>query len=323
MNWYLKKEFFDPFEGITDVVIHYSFSPLGTPANWAANADSRSMPAGQPLRTGVGEVAKYGPAAPRTPQVTHPRLRKKVISMPVELQDPRTGVWSTDYNLHYFYEIIVGWQRHFTPFVTEEIRLREIVLVDALGILGGACTNWSVYDWDAPQFSPMEDPRVIAYFGEDHPLRQPKFYGAPNQEAFGVAKKALIDTLPLPHTFVARVQAPVGSTVRLRFHAGDWGLPEHRRWEVYMLLNESFVMTPFAAPLVYAPFGTQAVPAPLSRVTPELLFGNPYAPLIPGYQPPVIAPFTPAPAYYPAAAPLYPTPAFTSAGNGYRPLVGV
>lgn len=319
MNWYLKKEFFDPYDGIDDVVIHYTCSPLGTPANWTHNPESRSMPAGQILRTSVGEVAKYGPAAPRVPQYVHPRLRKKVVSMPLEILDGRTGGWTTEYNFHYFYEILTGAHRDYTPVVTEEIRSREILLVDALGILSGACTNWSVYDWDAPQFGPMEDPRVIADFGEDHPLRQPKFYGAADQEAFGVAKKALVDTLPLPHGFSVRVSAPVGATVRLRFHGGDWGLPEMQRWESYFLLNESFVMTRQAPPQVYAPFGTRPATGPLSRVTPELLHGNPYAPLIPGYQPPVSAPFA---LPQPDPTTVLPFPGAWN-GNEYRQLIAV
>ena len=281
---YLKKEFWDTDNGIQSVLIHYTVSPLGLPANWAANAESRTMPAGEVLRTGVGEVAKYGPPAPAVPQFVHPRLRKKVLNLPQEVWDPRLNAWTGEYTLHYFYEILRYGQRTFTPVLTDEIRTREVVLIDPLGVISGACANWSVYDWDAPQFSPMEDPNFIAFFGEDHPLRQTKFYGTVNQEAFGVAKKAFVDLLPLPHAFRARVQAPVGATVRLRFHAGDWGLPEHRRWEAYILLNESFVMTAGAPPLVFAPLGTNPAPAPIVRVTPDLLVGNPYALLLPGYQ---------------------------------------
>ena len=281
---YLKKEFWDTDEGIQTVLIHYTVSPLGLPANWAANAESRSMPAGELLRTGVGEVAKYGPPAPAVPQFVHPRLRKKVLNLPNEIWDSRINAWTADYSLHYFYETVrYGDFRSFTPVLTDEIRTREIVLIDPLGVISGACTNWSVSDWDAPQFSPMEDPNFVAYFGEDHPLRQTKFYGTTNQEAFGVAKKAFVDLLPLPHHFRARVQAPVGATVRLRFHMGDWGLPEYRRWETY-ILDESFVMTPGAPSLVFAPLGTMSAPAPIVRVTPDLLIGNPYALLLPGYQ---------------------------------------
>ena len=145
---------------------------------------------------------------------------------------------------------------------------------------GGTCAYWSVADWDAPQFSPTEDPQFVAQFGEDHPLRQYKFYGTENREAFGVAKKAALDTLPLPHRFTARVSAPVGIPVPLRFHVGNWGLPEHQRWEDYWL-DEVFVMTANAEPFVVAPLGTEPTPEPVTPVTPDLLTGNPYSPLLP------------------------------------------
>lgn len=315
MNWYLKKEFYDATAGIEAVTIHYTWTPAGQAPDWSAQTESRSMPAGEILRSGVGEVAKYGPPAPHTPQQVHPRLRKKVLRLPRTIFDPRIGGFTPHYALHWFHEIRIGGYRQFTPVVTEEIRTREVVLVDPLGHLGGACTNWSVTDWDALRFSPMEDPQFSARFGADHPLRQHKFYGVTDQVSFGVAKKAALDLLPLPHAFRATVSAPISATVRLRFRAGDWGQVESRRWETYFLTNESFVMTDGAPPLVYAPFGTLPAPAPVIRVTPELLWGNPYALTVPGlehlafppFAAPAIAPFAvpaawPVAAYYPLVA---------------------
>lgn len=310
MSFYLKKEFWDAEDGIQAVNIIYTWSPLGTPPSWAAQSESRSLSA-EALRTGVGEVAKYGPPAPHTPQLVHPRLRKKVLTLPSDILDWRTGTVTSNYAFHYFYEVLQWGRRRYTPVLTEEIASRDVLLIDPLGLTGGACTNWSVYDWDAPQFSPMEDPRFTARFGQDHPLEQLKFYSAPLQDAFGVAKKAAIDSLPLPHTFRARVLAPVGATVRVRFHTGNWGLPELQRWEAYILTDESFVMARNAPPLVYAPWGLQPAPAPVSRVAPELLWGNPYAPLLPGYRRPA------APLAWPSApvAPVWQAP--------FRPRVGV
>ena len=276
---YLKKEFFDTSDDIQDVVIHYTCSPLGEAADWS-QVQSRSMPAGVQLKTGVGEVAKYGPAAPAVPQVVHPRLRKKVISLPNEVWDPRLGAWTGNYLLHYFYEIIRSDERSFSPVFVDEMRTREVVVLDPLGVIMGSCVNWSVYDWDAPQFSPTEDPEFVARFGEDHPLQQIKFYGTPDQESFAVAKKAIVDTLPLPRRFTAKVSAPVGATVRVRLHVGNWGLPEAQRWEDYWLPNESFVMEREMEPLVLTPLGSEVAAAPLSVVTPDLLIGNPYAPLV-------------------------------------------
>jgi len=152
-------------------------------------------------------------------------------------------------------------------------------MLDPVGVTGGACVNWSVYDWDAPQFSPTEEPGFVEQFGENHPLRPHKFYGTENREGFAVAKKALVDRLPLPRRFRTRISAPVGATVRVRLHTGNWGLPEEQRWEDYWL-DESFVMEAGLEPLVLTPLGTEVAPAPQSTVAPELLVGNPYADLL-------------------------------------------
>ena len=280
MNWYLKKEFFDTADDIESVAIHYTWTPLGQAPDWSGHRESRLMPAGEMLKTGVGEVAKYGPPAPSVPQYIHPKLRKKVLKMPNDIRDEEAGRWTGDYNLHYYYEIFQAGQRHYSPVYTDEIRTREVGLLDPHGVLFGVCANWSVYHWDAPQFSPTEEAQFVAHYGEDHPLRQHKFYGVENQEAFGVAKKAAVDTLPLPHRFLTRISAPVGAPVRLRFHVANWGLPEHERWEDYWL-DETFIMTREAEPLIYTPLGTVGGTEPLTRVSPDLLVGNPYAPLLP------------------------------------------
>ncbi|HEX2171437.1 MAG TPA: hypothetical protein VHL09_03190 [Dehalococcoidia bacterium] len=279
MNWYLKKEFFDPSTDIESVTIHYTWGPLGAAPAWEAHRESRLMGADEVLKTGVGEVAKYGPAAPTVQQHIHPQLRKKILKLPNDIQDPQTGDWTGEYNLHYYYEIVQAGQRHYSPVFTDEIRNRMIVVLSPRGLIGGTCVYWAVYDWDAPQFSPTEEEQFVARFGEDHPLRQHKFYGTENREAFGVAKKAAVDLLPLPHRFATRISAPVGAPVRLRLHVGNWGLPEHERWEDYWL-DETFIMTAGAEPLVLTPMGTEVTPEPVTRVTPDLLAGNPYAPLL-------------------------------------------
>ena len=284
LHWYLKKEFFDTSDDIEAVSIHYTWSPLGASPDWEAHRESRSMAAGEYLRTGVGEVAKYGPPAPVVPQDVHARRRKKILKLPNEVRDPETGAWTGNYLLHYYYEIVQSGYRHYSPIFTDEIRTREVVFFEPVGETGGGCVNWSVYDWDAPQFSPAEDPRMVELFGDDFPLRPFKFYGNDNREAFSIAKKAAVDSLPLPRRFTTRISAPVGAVVRLRLHTGNWGLPEHERWEDYWL-DEAFVMTANADPLILTPLGTEVAPAPRSTVAPELLIGNPYAYLLPGYGP--------------------------------------
>ena len=72
MNWYLKKEYFDIADDIEAVSIHYTWTPLGKAPDWSAHRESRLMPAGEYLATGVGEVSKYGPAAPGRAGVAQP-----------------------------------------------------------------------------------------------------------------------------------------------------------------------------------------------------------------------------------------------------------
>jgi hypothetical protein len=282
MNWYLKKDYFDTTTGAESVLIHYVCTPLGSEPDWT-QAESRSMAAGEYLKAGVGEVAKYGPAAPSVPQHVHPHLYKKVLKLPNEVYDPELGAYTGNYNLHYCYEVVQNGARQFSPVYVDEIATREVGLVDPLGISGGICANWSVSDWDAPQFSPTEEAQFVELYGEDHPLRQFKFYGTEDRDSFAVAKKAFVDTLPLPHRFTARVSAPIGATVRLRFHIGNWGLPEAQRWEDYWL-DESFVMTRDSEPFIATPLGTEPAVVPLTTVAPELLVGNPYVELLPNRQ---------------------------------------
>ena len=286
MKWYLKKDFFDTVDDLEAVLIHYTCAPRGMTADWSL-AESRLMPPGELLKTSIGQVASYGPPPPAIPQLAHPRLRRQVLRLPDQIWDDRLGASTGEYSLHYCYEIVRSGERFFSSVYTDEMCTRDVVFVDPLGVIGGVSAYWSVYDWEAPQLSPMEDPAFIAIFGEDHPLRQQNFSGlagSADREAFAIAKKACIDVLPLPRRFTARVSAPAGAPVRLRFLVGNWGLPEHQRWEDYWL-DETFVMTRGAEPLVVAPLGLQPVAAPLTRVRPELLAGNSYAPLLPGYLP--------------------------------------
>jgi len=90
LHWYLKKEYFDTADDIEQVLIHFACTPLGGTPDWT-QAESRAMPAGELLRTGVGEVAKYGPPAPVVPQEVHPRLRKKVLRCPTRSSTRRSA----------------------------------------------------------------------------------------------------------------------------------------------------------------------------------------------------------------------------------------
>jgi hypothetical protein len=219
INWYLKKEYWDGSDDIQSVTIHYTTAAVGQAPDWHAQHESRPMPANEELRSGVGQFSKYGPTAPKVPQIRHPRLRKKVLSLPQEVWDGRTGAWTAEYNLHYFYEVLQRGQRRYSPIHTDEIRTREVVFVIPNGeVVNGACAYWSVADWDAPQFSPTEDPRFVATFGEEHPLRAHKFYAADDKDSFSQYAQWFEETyarhlMPYPRRHTTRISAPVGATV--------------------------------------------------------------------------------------------------------------
>ena len=80
------------------------WSRLDQAPNRSAPRASRSRPAGERLKTGVGEVAKYGPPAPQVPQHVDPRLRKKILKRPNEIWDEAAGAWTGDHDLHCDYE---------------------------------------------------------------------------------------------------------------------------------------------------------------------------------------------------------------------------
>jgi hypothetical protein len=96
------------------------------------------------------------------------------------------------------------------------------------------CIFWSVYDWDAPQYQPTEEPQFIARFGEDSPYRSFKFYGATDMENFGRIRSEMLRSLPLPRRFVGKIHGPKGTQVHQRWHVGGlWDPNPARRWEDY------------------------------------------------------------------------------------------
>jgi hypothetical protein len=283
LHWYLKKEYWDTSDDIEWVGIHYTWVPFGQAPDWNAHRESRFMPAGEELRTGVGLTGKALP--PYVPQQIHHRLRKKILKMPNDIWDEAAGVWTGEYNLHYYYEVLQRGERSNTPVYTDEIRTREVILLSPNHVISGSCAYWSVSDWDAPQFSPTEDPRFVSMYGEDSPLRSFKLYGTPEhlQDSFSRAKKALVDKIPLPHRFTARISAPVGMPVRLRFHVGQQEVPGHASWEDYWL-DEMFIMAPGLEPFVCAPMGSEITNQYMHPTLPlDWLRGNPYAHLVPGF----------------------------------------
>lgn len=238
-SFYVKKNFIDPEPGIDLVEIHYTWTPLGQPPNWGAHGETRVMPRGGVLLRGFGgttvdDSGHYVETPTETIQLPDDGVRRKVIRLPNELQDPATGKYTDNYALHYYFEILRGGKREWSPLYTEEIVSKEIEFDDFPGMLGGVCIYWSIYDWDAPQYQPTEDPNFISRYGDDNPYRSLKLYGQENKDDFYRARSELLAALPLPRRFVGKIRGPKGAQVHQSWHLGNRWQPDPRgRWEQY------------------------------------------------------------------------------------------
>jgi hypothetical protein len=238
-SYYLKKSFFDHEPGIDLVNIHYTWTPIGQLPNWEAHRETRAMPRGGVFLRGLGgttvdDSGHYTETSVETIQLPDDGVRRKVIRLPNEIQDPTTGKYTDHYALHHYFEILRGGKQEQSPLFTEEIVSREIEFVDYPGTLGGVCIYWSICDLDAPQYQPTEDPNFIARYGEDSPYRSLKLYGQENKDDFYRTRSEMLDALPLPRRFVGKIRGPKGAQVHQSWHVGNKWQPDPKaRWEQY------------------------------------------------------------------------------------------
>ncbi|GAA3342017.1 hypothetical protein GCM10020358_35500 [Amorphoplanes nipponensis] len=108
----LRKTWVDTVPGIELVQIHYTWSPPGTPPDWAG-AEEQVLTGGTgPLRTAVLEV-------------------------------PRTVGGASDYALHHFFFVVGGAGRAASPVYTEDIVAREVTYEDPAGQYTAVGLVWS------------------------------------------------------------------------------------------------------------------------------------------------------------------------------------
>jgi hypothetical protein len=135
-----------------------------------------------------------------------PPTRLAVIEIPRYLDH------KPNYLLHYRFggggEFREGFNRDFT----EEIVSKEVEYVDEEGRLTEVRVLWSVDGWSAPNWSQARLQGLKLNLGE---------HGAGHDaEGEGIADQAiyeLVQTVPLPRRFVARVWGPKGATVEYVF----------------------------------------------------------------------------------------------------------
>lgn len=118
MNWYyLEKEFYDYADNIEGVNIHYVWTPLGGSADWENQRATRFMPLVQlpPQQDHGPSISASVAAGP------FPRLRKKILKLPLHLLDAKSGALTGRYLLHHYFEIFQDGHRSYSPLYTEEI----------------------------------------------------------------------------------------------------------------------------------------------------------------------------------------------------------
>jgi hypothetical protein len=240
MAFYIKKTFVDSGPGIELVNIHYTWTPVGEMPNWEAHRETRAMPRGGVLMRGMGgttldESGMAVQTATERIELPDDGIRRKIIRLPKAIPDPSApGGYTENYVFHHYFEVFRNGKREQSPLYTEEIVSKEVEYLDFQGTLGGMCIFWSVYDWDAPQYQPTEEPQFIERFGEDSPYRSHKFYGSEDMENFGRIRSEMLRSLPVPRRFVGKIYGPKGAQVHQRWHAGNlWQPNPADRWEDY------------------------------------------------------------------------------------------
>jgi len=240
LSFYLKKTYVDNGPGIELVNIHYTWTPLSELPNWEAHRETRMVPRGGVLVRGMGgttldESGEMVQTASERIELPDDGIRRKVLRLPNAIPDAAApGGYSENYAFHHYFEVFRDGKREQSPLYTEEIVSKEVEYLDFQGALGGMCIFWGVYDWDAPQYQPTEEPRFIERYGEDNPYRSYKFYGTEDKETFSRIRSEMLQSLPAPRRFVGRIRGPRGAQVHQSWHVGGLWTPDRdQRWESY------------------------------------------------------------------------------------------
>lgn len=211
----LTKIWVDPNDGVDSIEVRYTWSPLGTEPNWQNGAEA--------------EVMSVIPGA-------NPRTRQAVLEIPRYLDN------KDNYLLHY--QFGGGGEHHegFSQVYTEEIVSREVKYVDREGKITEVRALWSVNGWSAPNWTQARLDGLT--------LRIDPATPGHDIEGEGIADEAiyeLVQTVPLPRRFVARVWGPKGARVEYCFHLLRTNTPtpgdEFERWDNNQSHNYTLVLS--------------------------------------------------------------------------------
>lgn len=166
---------------------------------------------------------------------TNPAARRAIIEIPRYLNG------SDRFLLHYRFGRAGAARNGLSPVFTEEICAREVEYIDHDGWLTEVRLLWSVNGWDAPNWTQA---RL-----EGLDLNLSETAAGHDAEGEGIADNAiyeLIQTVPLPRRYLAKVWAPRGATVEYAYQLLRTNAPvvgeDGERWDNNHGRNFSVVM---------------------------------------------------------------------------------
>lgn len=199
----LTKVWIDQEPGIEMVEIRYTWSPLGIPVTWDGQEEAEVM---------------------TVVQNTDPRVRQAVIEIPRYLNDQDT------YQLHHQFVFVKGGREQFSPIFAEEIVARDVPYIDQEGRITEMRLLWSVNGWSAPNWTQAKL--------EGLNLQTFSTSAGHDREGEGIADDAiyeLIQTVPLPRRYVAKVWGPRGAVVEYAYQLLRTNSPipedDFERWD--------------------------------------------------------------------------------------------
>jgi hypothetical protein len=177
----LTKVWVDQEPGVEMVEIRYTWSPFGVSAKWDGEEEEEVM----------AEVPN-----------TDPKVRQAVLEIPRYLDS------QDSYQLHHRFVFVRGGREEFSSVFTEEIVAQEVPYVDREGRITEVRLLWGVNGWSAQNWTQAKL--------EGLNLRTIATRAGHDIEGEGIADDAiyeLIQTVPLPRRYVAKVWGPRGATV--------------------------------------------------------------------------------------------------------------
>ncbi len=177
----LTKIWIDNEPGINMVEIRFTWAAPGEAPRWEGNEETEVM---------------------NTVPGTNPSVRQAVIEIPRYLRD------KDSYVLHHRFLIVRNFREDVTRVFSEDIIANEVPYVDTEGRITEARVLWSVNGWTAQNWTQAKL--------EGLPLQTDPTHPGHDSEGEGLEDDAiyeLIQTVPLPRRYVAKVWGPRGATV--------------------------------------------------------------------------------------------------------------